>query len=146
MYVDRILEEKKRLNLSAKTMADTSTLHLSEDTITRILTRKTNDPGVRTVDSVCGTVGLKMYEAFMDATTVAEFRAFREFKNTSDESEAERIRIVAENENLKATNTGLADRLRTLEIRVKHLEELVESKNETIAVYRMLKAPISRED
>jgi transcriptional regulator with XRE-family HTH domain len=141
MFVDRIVEEKKRLNVSAKTMADTSTLHLSEDTVTRILTRKTNDPGVRTVESLAGTVGLKMYEVFMDATTAAEFRAFLEFKDKSNETEAERIIIVAENENLKATNAGLADRLRVLELQVKHNEEVLALKDELLGLYRETRRP-----
>lgn len=141
MFVERLVEEKKRLNLSAKTIADTSTLHLSEDTVERIFARKTNDPGVKTIESIAGTLGLKLYEVFMDATTAAEFRAFLEFKDKSNETETERIMIVAENENLKATNAGLADRLRVLEMELKHKTELIESKNETIALYRMMNNP-----
>lgn len=125
MFVDRIIEEKKRLNISAKTIADTSSLRLSEDTVTRILIKKTNDPGVRTIESIAETVGLKPYEIFMDAETVAEFRAYQEFKDKSGETEAERIMIVAENETLKATNAGLADRLRVLEMTTEHQKEKI---------------------
>ena len=123
---DRVLEEKKRLNLSAKTMADMSRLHLPEETISRFLSGKTADPGVSTFVDVAGTVGLKPYEAFMDATLAAEFKAFLDFKFKSDETEAERMRIVAENESLKATNSGLVDRIRVLEMKLEHKEELLE--------------------
>lgn len=125
MFRERILEEKKRLNFSAKTMADTSRLHLSEETISRFLSGKTSDPGVSTVLDIGETVGLKPYELFMDATLATEFKAFLELKSRSEETEAERIRIIAENENLKTTNAGLVDRIRVLEMQLSHKEEII---------------------
>lgn len=125
MFRERILEEKKRLNFSARTMADMSRLHLPEETISRVLSGKTADPGISTVLDIAETVGLKPYEAFMDATLAAEFKAFLELKSRSDETEAERIRIIAENENLKATNAGLVDRIRVLEMQLSHKEEII---------------------
>lgn len=126
MFRERILEEKKRLNLSAKTMADTSRLHLPEETISRVLSGKTADPGISTVIDLGETVGLKPYEIFMDSTLAAEFKAFLELKSRSEETEAERIRIIAENEKLKETNTGLADRIRVLEMQLEFKEKLLE--------------------
>ena len=125
MFRDRILEEKKRLNLSAKTMSDTSRLHLPEETISRVLSGKTADPGIRTVLDLAETVGLKPYELFMDATLATEFKAFLALKSRSEETDAELIRTTAENENLKKTNAGLADRLRVLEIQLKHKDEII---------------------
>lgn len=125
MFRERILEEKKRLNLSTKTMADTSRLHLSKETIGRVISGETSDPGVSTVLDVGETVGLKPYELFMDATLAAEFRTFLELKSRSEETEAERIKIIADNENLKATNAGLVDRIRVLEMQLSHKEEII---------------------
>ena len=125
MFRDRILEEKKRLNLSAKTMSDTSRLHLPEETISRVLSGKTADPGVSTVLDIAETVGLKPYEIFMDSTLSAEFKAFLELQTRSEATEAERIRLVAENESLKATNAGLVDRIRVLEMKLEYKEELL---------------------
>ena len=125
MFRDRILEEKKRLNLSTRTMSDTSHLHLPEETISRVLSGKTADPGVGTVLDIAETVSLKPYEVFMDATLAAEFKAFLELKTRNSETESERIRIIAENENLKATNAGLVDRIRVLEMQLSHKEELL---------------------
>lgn len=125
MYRDRILEEKKRLNLSTKTIADTSRLHLPEETISRVLSGKTADPGIHTVIDIAESVGMKPYEAFMDSTLAAEFKAFLELKSRSEESEAERISIIAENETLKATNAGLVDRIRVLEMHLSYKEELL---------------------
>lgn len=125
MFQERILEEKKRLNLSTKTMSDTSRLHLPEETIRRVLSGKTADPGVGTVLDLAETVGLKPYELFMDATLAAEFRTFLELKSRIGETEAERIKIIADNENLKATNAGLVDRIRVLEMQLSHKEEII---------------------
>lgn len=125
MYRQRIAEEKKRLNLSARTMSDLSRLHILEETISRFLSGKTADPGVNTVLDLAETVGLKPYEAFMDSTLAAEFRAFLELKSKSEETEAERVRILAENEELKITNAGLVDKIRVLEMQLAHKEELL---------------------
>lgn len=125
MFRERILEEKKRLNLSARTMSDTSRLHLPEETISRVLSGKTADPGISTVLDLAESVGLKSYEVFMDATLANEFKAFLELKSRSEETETERIRLVAENENLKVTNAGLVDRIRVLEMQISHKDEII---------------------
>lgn len=125
MYRERITEEKKRLNLSARTMSDLSRLHILEETISRFLSGKTNDPGVNTVLDLGETVGLKPYEIFMDATMAAEFRAFLELKSKSAETEAERVKMIAENEELKITNAGLVDKIRVLEMQLDHKKELL---------------------
>ncbi len=126
MYRDRILEEKKRLNLSARSMADMTKLHLTEETISRFLSGKTADIGLNNYIDIAQTVGLKPYEAFMDATLAAEFRAFLELRTKGDETEAERIKILADNEALTATNAGLTDRIRVLETELKHKDREVE--------------------
>ena len=134
MFRDRILEEKKRLNLSAKTLSDTSRLHIPEETISRFLSGKTADPGVSVVLDLAETVGMKPYEAFMDATLAAEFRAFLELKSKSAETEAERVKLLADNETLKATNAGLVDRIRVLEMQLEYKTEIIkvyEKFNET---------------
>lgn len=125
MFRDRIKEEKKRLNISAKSMSDRSRLHLSEEAISRILSCKTKDPGVLEVLDLGETVGLLPYEMFMDATLAAEFKAFLELKSKSEETEAERIRIIAENENLKTINTALSQKIDTLELELAHKDELI---------------------
>ncbi len=125
MFRDRIKEEKKRLNISAKSMSDRSRLHLSEETISRILSCKTKDPGVLEVLDLGETVGLLPYEMFMDATLATEFKAFLELKSKSEETEAERIRIIAENENLKTINTALSQKIDTLEMELAHKDELI---------------------
>ena len=125
MFRERILEEKERLNLSAKTMSYTSQLHLPEETIRRVLSGKTTDPGIKTVLDLAETVGLKPYEAFMDATLASEFKTFLELRSRSEETETERIKILAEIDNLRTTNAGLVDRIRVLEMQLEHKNEII---------------------
>lgn len=125
MLRDRVIEEKKKLGISAKTMSERSKLHLPEETISRFLTGKTVDPGLSTALDIADTVGLTPYEAFMDATLAAEFKVFLELKSKSEETEAERIRIVAENENLTTINASLTDKIAILEMKIEHKDEII---------------------
>ena len=125
MFRDRLNEEKKRLTLSAKCMAVKSKLHIPEETISRVLSGKTSDPGISTVLDLAETVGLAPYELFMDATLAEEFKAFLELKSKVEETKAERIRIVKENESLKATNADLANKVYILEMQLKHKDEII---------------------
>lgn len=125
MFRERILEEKKKLGISTKSMSERSRMHIQEETIGRVLSGKTADPGVSTVIDIGETVGLVPYEIFMDSTLAAEFKAFLELKSKSEETEAERIRIIAENESLKTINTTLSQKIEKLEMQLEHKEELL---------------------
>lgn len=125
MFRERVNEERKRLGISTKSMSERSRLHTSEETMSRVLSGKTSDPGVSTVLDMAETLGLAHYEIFMDSTLAAEFRAFLELKSKSEETESERIRIIAENEELKTINTTLAQKIDILEIKLAHKEELL---------------------
>lgn len=138
MYRERVIEEKKRLNLSAKSMSDRTKLHITEETISRFLSGKTSDIGVNNFVDIAETVGLAPYEAFMDATLAAEFKAFLELKSKSEETEAERIKLVADNESLKATNAGLVDRIRVLEMQLQHKEEIIKYTEKIIELHNRI--------
>ena len=134
MFRERIVEEKKKLGITAKSMSERSRMHTPEETISRVLSGKTADPGVATVLDLGETVGLAPYEIFMDSTLAAEFRAFLELKSKSEETEAERIRIIAENEELKTINTTLSQKIEKLEMLLQHKDQLLELHD----FYRML--------
>ena len=126
MFRERIIEQKKKLNISARSMSERSKLHLPEETVSRMLSGKTENPGVLTVLDVGDTVGLAPYELFMDETLAAEFKAFLELKSRNEQSEADVIRLTAEVENLKGINLGLADKIMVLEAEVKSQDKLIE--------------------
>lgn len=124
MLRNRVIEEKKKLGISAKTMSERSKLHITEETINRFLSGKT-DPGLGTALDIADTVGLAPHEAFMDATLAAEFKVFLELKSKSEETESERIKILAENESLKTVNASLTDKIAVLELKLKYTEEML---------------------
>lgn len=126
MFRDRILEEKKKLGITAKSMSARSKLHLPEETISRVINAKTLDPCVSTVLDLGDTVGLAPYEIFMDSTLAAEFRTFLELKNKNEETEVERIRIIAENDTLKSLNLTLSQKIEKLETELEHKKQLLE--------------------
>ena len=138
MFRDRIKEEKQRLNISSKSMSERSRMHIPEETISRVLSGKTIDPGVSVVLDLGETVGLAPYEIFMCSKLAAEFRAFLELKSKSEETETERIRIIAENERLKETNTTLSNKIEILEAKLTLKDELLELHNS----YRMHIEPL----
>ena len=138
MFRDRIKEEKKKLNISSKSMSERSRMHIPEETISRVLSGKTIDPGISIVLDLGETVGLAPYEIFMCSTLVAEFKAFLELKSKSDETENERIRILAENETLKTINATLSNKIEVLEAKLTLKDELLELHNS----YRMHIEPL----
>lgn len=125
IFRERLVEEKKKVGISAESMSARSRLHLAEDTISRILSGKTSDPGVCTLIDVCETLNIEPWEIFMDSTLASEFKVFLELKSKNEETEAERIRIIAENETLKTQNLTLSQKIEKLEMKLEHKEELL---------------------
>ena len=125
MFAERLIEEKKRLGLTTKAIAEMSKMGLSDETVSRVLAKKTSDPGVCTVLDIGFTLGMQPYEIFMDAVMVAEFKAFLELKSKSEESEAERVKLVAENETLKSTNISLSREIEQLKSELEQKKEII---------------------
>ena len=138
MFIERIKAAKQRLGISSKSMALQSTLRVHEETVCRFLTGKTVDPGVQLTLDLGATVGLKPYEIFMDETLAAEFAAFLELKTKSEETEAERIKMIAEIEALRATNATLAAEIELLRLNLAHRDELIAHKDKIISLYERI--------
>ena len=122
---DRINEERKKLGISIRMMAERSKMHLPEETISRFLSGKTNDPGMSTVIDIGETVGLEPYEIFMDVTLATEFKAYLSLKSRSEENETARIKILADNELLKTTNFSLTTEIDRLRTEIKYKDEII---------------------
>lgn len=128
MFRDRLLEAKKAAGLSAKTMAEQSTLHTAEETITRILTGKIADPHVSTLMDLAAIVGLAPHELFMDAATSAEFRLFLEAKITNIDNSAEL-------ELLRIQNAENAQQIAKLQSELDHANCVIKHQEKTIKIY-----------
>ena len=131
MFRDRIIEAKKALGISSKTMSERSTLQLPEETISRVLHGKVADPHISTLLDLGETVGLAPYEIFMDAGTAAEFRLFLETResNIDNSAQLELLRIKA---------TELESRLKEKEHEIYDLKHDLAHKDEIIVLYKRL--------
>lgn len=68
MWLDKIIEEKRKKNITTKMMAEKS--RIPEQTITRILTKKTEFPRIDTVLDLGASVGLTARDLFDETTSV----------------------------------------------------------------------------
>ena len=128
MWLDRIIEEKQKQNLTTKMMSDRTRSHIPVETINRILTRKTQTPRIDTVLELGESVGLSASELFAETTAVisdsntaalqAEAEAFRaESEALRTEIElvkSERDPLATETVILKEKSEILRDKIDTL--------------------------------
>lgn len=136
IFRERLVEEKKKAGISAESMSARSRLHLAEDTISRILSGKTSDPGICTLLDVCETLNIEPWEIFMDSTLASEFKVFLELKSKNEETEAERIRIIAENEDLKTQNLTLSQKIEKLEMKIEQKDEIIQVYKDCITIVK----------
>ena len=115
MFRERLCETKQIKGVSTKTMAQHSVLHLPEETISRVLHGKINDPHVSTILDIGGTLDLAPYEIFMDTVTAAEFRLFLESKVTNIDNSAELEVLKIKAAQLETENLLLKTKLEALE-------------------------------
>jgi hypothetical protein len=112
-------------------MSERSLLHTPEETISRFLNGKINDPHVSTLIDTGATVDLAPYEIFMDSVTAAEFRLFLESREKNIDNSAQLEVLKIKTAELEAENLLLKTKL-------EHKEELLQSKEELIRAYRKL--------
>ena len=115
MFRERLCETKLIKGVSTKTMAQLSVLHLPEETISRVLHGKINDPHVSTILDIGGTLDLAPYEIFMDANTAAEFRLFMESNVTNIDNSAQLEVLKIKAAQLETENLLLKTKLEALE-------------------------------
>ena len=126
MWREKVLEQKTKLGISPKTMSERSRLQLSEWTITRILTSKTQSPRIDTILDIGETVGLTPQELFSETTSVIGDKSYTD--------------LLAERDSLLKANQTLTVRVDVLEKEAAVLAKELEHKTETI----MLKDEIIR--
>lgn len=124
MYRERINEQRKALGLSMKALAERTSMHLPEETISRFLSTKNHDARISTMLNICEAINLEPYELFMDSKTSLEFKLFKETKMSD-------IDNTTELEMLRAKTSA-----QEAEIRI--LTERIQSKDEIIALYKRL--------
>ena len=146
MWKDRIIQEKERLRMSTKTIAEHTNGHLPERTIARILSGETENPRIDTIIELGEAVGLTPKELFADTNVVVATESLvatsetlaqttetltevknvlEEVKETACLSEAERSQTAAETNVLKDKIAELTKEVELLRAQIKQKDNIL---------------------
>ena len=145
MWRERIVEAKKELGVSAKTMSE-RTMHIPERTITRLLNGETNNPYVDTVLEIGASVGLSPQEIFSESNLVLGDKDLATMQADLDMVNAEKDILVTENKILKDKVVALTAELDLLKKELKHKEEIINLHNYYSKALKMLSKEIELQD
>jgi transcriptional regulator with XRE-family HTH domain len=130
MWLDNLKELKQEKNISSKQLAELSCL--PEKTVTRILSGKTLNPYIDTLDRLATALGCTIGDILADTKAVvgdvslpALQESFDNLTAERDALKAERDLVIAENSILKDKNAALSAETDLLKLQLKHKEELL---------------------
>lgn len=130
MWLDKIIEEKRNKNITTKMMAEKS--RIPEQTITRILTKKTEFPRIDTVLDLGAAVGLSARELFDETTSVVGDKSVAMLQEELDRVNAafaalqsDMTAISTDNAMLKSKNDDLMHENDILRVKLECKDELI---------------------
>ena len=123
MWLDNLIELKKRTGMSSKQIAD-GTL-LPERTVARIFHRETDSPTVTTLIPIIKFLGGSFDEIFADTKAVVSDHNIVVLQEKVDTVTAERNLIVAENAILKDKVSALSAENEMLRVQLMHKDEII---------------------
>lgn len=139
MWLDKIIEEKRKKNITTKMMAEKS--RIPEQTITRILTKKTEFPRIDTVLDLGASVGLTARDLFDETTSVVGDKSITTLQEELDRVNAafaalqsDMTAISTEYAMLKSANDDLRHENDILRIKLECKDELIRLYNRYTAI------------
>lgn len=124
MWLDNLKELKKLSGMSSKQIAEMT--NLPERTVSRIFAGETDHPYADTLDLIVKALGnYDLGDIFADTKVIVATDELVEIKESVDIVEAERDRILVENEMLKTKNSALTMEIELLKKELQHKEELL---------------------
>jgi transcriptional regulator with XRE-family HTH domain len=130
MWLDNLKEFKKEANMSTKQLAERS--NLPEKTVARILSGKTANPYIDTLDRLAAALNCTIGDILAGTKAVVGDSSLSELHDTvtavtaeKDVVEAEKDLIVAENNILKDKVNALTAENELLKTQLAHKEELL---------------------
>ena len=123
MWLDNLKELKKKTGMSAKQIAEKTSL--PERTVSRIFAGETDHPYADTLDLIVKALGYDLGYIFADTKVIVATDELVGIKNNVDIVEAEHDRILIENEMLKTKNSALTMEIELLKKELQHKEELL---------------------
>ena len=134
MWRDRILEAKAAKNITTKSMAEYA--GLTEKTVKRILTDKTQAPYVDNVIILGASVGLSPREIFSETGVIVGDQDIAVLQADVERLTNELLTLTADAEGLKSQISALTVENDLLRLKLEHKEELVKNKDEIILLLR----------
>ena len=128
MWRERILEAKKKLGISTKTIAE-RTMHHPERTIIRLLNGETENPYVDTILEVGAAVGLSPQEIFSESNLVLGDKDLITLQSELDVVKAERDLLATEKSILSDRVASLTAEVDFLKMKLDHQEEILNLHN-----------------
>lgn len=126
MWLENLIELKKRTGLSPKQIADKT--NLPERTVKRIFSGDTDNPYVDTLHRIVTALGGTLDDIFVDTKVVVATEKLVEVKEVVEVVEAEKDLILAELEMLRAKTAAQ-------EMEIMLLKKDLQHKDELLAVY-----------
>jgi DNA-binding Xre family transcriptional regulator len=123
MWLDNLKELKAEKNISTKVLAEKS--NLPEKTVARILSGRTANPYIDTLDRLCTALGCTIGDILADTKLVVGEKNLATLQENIDAVTAERDLILAENAILKDKVTSQANEIELLKMKLLHKEELL---------------------
>lgn len=133
MWLDKIIEEKRKKNITTKMMAEKS--RIPEQTITRILSKKTEFPRIDTVLDLGASVGLSARELFDETTSVVGDKSISIIQEELDRANAEIAALQADMATILSDNATLKNNIEELKHENDILRIKLECKDELIRLY-----------
>ena len=134
MWREKIIEAKKAKNITTKMMSEK--VRLPEQTITRILSGKTETPRIDSVLDLGASVGLSPAELFAETTSVLGDKNLTMLQAELDQANAalsalqnEFASLSEENTALKIENVTLKSEIDLLRINNEHKDEIIRLHN-----------------
>lgn len=134
MWREKIIEAKKAKNITTKMMSER--VKLPEQTITRILSGKTETPRIDSVLDLGAAVGLSPSDLFAETTSVLGDKNLITLQEELDQANAaltalqsEFASLSEENTNLKVENVKLNAENDLLRMKLEHKEEIISLHN-----------------
>ena len=123
MWLDRLIELKKKTGMSNKQIADKT--FMSEKTVHRIFNGENDNPHYDTLDRIARALGSTIEYICSDSNVVIGDESLVSLQEKLNVISAERDLISAENAILKDKVTSLTAELDLLNMQLKHKEEII---------------------
>lgn len=114
MWRERIIETKKAKGIKTKIMSENTPSNIPPETITRILTGKTEFPRIDTILELGASVGLSPWELFAETTSLVGDKSLLALQEEINALKLERDALIAENGALRNKVDSLRDRVDSL--------------------------------